>query len=454
LAEWIVAGEPGDDIYAFCSSRFGQYYSSPAYSSTRTQECVKYYYRLRFPDDEYETARPHRISAVHSQLQDMGAVFGQKFGWERVLYFRPGKSWRMAGEDQRKWGWGKPPYFERIEQEHIATRERVCLFDLSSFGKIDLKGAGALTLLQRVTDNDMDKPAGSIIYTQFLNANGGIEADLTVTRLEEDHFRIITGSGFITNDLAWLRSHLNQGDPAIQMRDITTDLSCLALWGPMARKVLEKIGEDDVSNSALPYLHASNIRIGGREVLAGRVSYAGELGWEIYIPPRWSPQVWNAIIEAGREFDIEVGGYKALDSLRIEKGYKYFTADITSQENPYSAGLGFCVRMDKGDFIGREALETIQRDGISQRMCTIELAGDEFLSIYGGEAVSVDEQVISRVRSGGYGFTIKRNIVFAYLPVELAVKGTSVMVDIFGEQHKAHVTRDVLWDPKAERLRA
>jgi 4-methylaminobutanoate oxidase (formaldehyde-forming) len=454
LAEWIVTGEPGEDIYAFRSSRFGNYFSSPVYTSTRTQECVKYYYRLRFPDDEYETARPHRISALHSQLQDMGAVFGQKFGWERVLYFRPGKPWRMAGEDQRKWGWGKPPYFERIEQEHKATRERVCLFDLSSFGKIDLKGVGALSLLQRVTDNDMDKPVGSIIYTQFLNAMGGIESDLTVTRLGEGHFRIITGSGFITNDLAWLRSHINPDDPGVEMRDVTTDLSCLALWGPIARKVLEKISEDDVSNSSLPYLQASIIRIGGREVLAGRVSYAGELGWEIYIPPEWSPQVWNAIMSAGEEFDIEVGGYKALDSLRIEKGYKYFTADITSQEDPYSAGLGFCVRMDKGNFIGQKALEKVRQEGNPRRLCTLVPAGDDFLPIYGGEAVSINGEVISRVRSGGFGFTVKRNIVFAYLPVELTAKDTSVLVDIFGEQHEAFVTRDVLWDPKGERLRA
>lgn len=453
LAEWIVRGEPGEDIYAFRSSRFGDYYSSPTYTTTRTQECVKYYYRLRFPDDEYETARPHRTSAVHSQLQDEGAVFGQKFGWERALYFRPGKAWRMAGEDQRQWGWGKPPYFERIRQEHQATRNRACLFDLSSFGKIDLQGPGALTLLQRVTDNDVDKKTGSIIYTQFLNAMGGIEADLTITRLGEEQFRIITGSGFITNDLAWLKSHTHASDPQVELKDVTTELSCLALWGPLARRVLARVSEDEINNQALPYLQSAEIRIQGQPVLASRVSYAGELGWELYISPEKASQVWTAIMKAGVADGLEIGGYKALDSLRIEKGYKYFTADITSQEDPFSAGLGFCVRMDKGDFIGRQALEKIQGEGPSQKLCTLSLAGEEFLPIYGGEAVSVDGRVISRVRSGGYGFSIKRNIVFAYLPIEFAKQGRSLTIEIFGNQHDAHVTSDVLWDAKGERLR-
>jgi 4-methylaminobutanoate oxidase (formaldehyde-forming) len=454
LAEWINEGEPNEDIYAFRSTRFGDYYSSPAYTANRSKECAKYYYRLRFPEDEYVTARPHRTSAIHNQLQDKGAVFGQKFGWERALYFRPGQPWRMAGEDQRTWGWGKPPYFDRIAQEHGATRNRVCLFDLSSFGKINLRGPGALTLLQRVADNDLERPVGSIIYTQFLNTKGGIEADLTITRLDEDHYRIITGSEFIANDLAWLRGHINPSDPPVEIEDVTTKMTCLALWGPMAREVLEKVTDDDVTNSAHPYLHAAKIDIRGRKVLASRVSYAGELGWEIYVTPAWSPQVWNDIIEAGKEFGIEVGGYKALDSLRLEKGYKYFTSDITSQEDPYSAGLGFCVKMDKGDFIGRSALEKINREGIIQRLSTMVLEGDEYLPIYGGEAVSMGSAVISRVRSGGYGFTIKRNIVLTYLPIELTKPGNSLMIDIFGDKHVAHVTSDVLWDPQAERLRA
>ena len=418
MAEWMIEGEPSLDITGFRAARFGRYYSNPTYASERTRECVKYYYRLRFPNDEYERARPHRMSALHTRLQDHGAVFGQKFGWERALYMRPGKPWRMAGEDQRKWGWGKPPYFERLREEAEATRQRACLYDLSSFGKIEVQGPGALTLLQRVCDNDVDKAPGSAIYTQWLNPHGGIESDLTITRLNEDTFRVITGSGFIAGDLAWLQMHNSAEGTEVEIRDVTQDWSCLALWGPAARKVLEKVTSDDVTNENLPYMHAKFIDILGTQVFAQRVSYVGELGWELYVRPNKAVQIWDAISSAGREFGLEIGGYNVLDSLRLEKGYRYFSADITPLEDPYSAGLGFCVKLDKGDFIGHEALRKIKQQGRSQKICTLTLETEEFQPIYGGEAVYHAGKVVSRVRSGGYGFTVNRNIAFAYLPLD------------------------------------
>lgn len=453
LAEWIIGGEPTMDIYEFRATRFGNYYANPYYTVERTRECVKYYYRLRFPNDEYEWARPYRVSALHTRLQDLGAVFGEKFGWERVLYLQPGKPWRLAGEDQHKWGWGKPPYFERLREEHIATRERVCLYDLSSFGKIDVRGPGALTLLQRVADSDIDRPVGSAIYTQFLNPRGGVEADLTITRLGKEEFQVTTGSGFIANDLAWLRMQLKPEDGAVEIRDVTTEWSCLALWGPQARNVLQKITSDDVSNEAIPYMHADWISVYGVKVLAHRVSYVGELGWELYVSPTRAVQVWDALMDAGKEHGIEVGGYKVLDCLRIEKGYKYFTADVTPMEDPYTAGLGFCVNLDKGDFIGREALLAIKEKGISQKLCTLVLDGEDYQPVYGGEAIYLDGKVISRVRSGAYGFTVKRNIVYAYLPIDLAVPGTQVKVEVFDSHIPAEVAQPILVDPKGMKLR-
>ena len=454
ISEWIIEGEPPLDIFGFRASRFGDYYQNPFYTTERTRECVKYYYRLRFPNDEYEWARPHRVSALHTRLQDLGAVFGEKFGWERVLYLQPGKPWRMAGEDQRKWGWGKPPYFERQKEEHEATRERVCLYDLSSFGKIDVHGPGSLPFLQRLTDNNLDKPVGSAIYTQMLNSRGGIESDLTITRLEEDHFRLITGSGFIASDLAWIQMQMSQNDEPIEIRDDTTEWSCIAIWGPKSRSVLEIITEDDVSNEAIPYLHATWIDVLGARVLAQRVSYVGELGWELYTRPDRVVRVWDALIKSGQEFDIEVGGYKALDSLRLEKGYKYFSSDITSQEDPYTAGLGFCVKLDQGDFNGRQALLAVKKNGIKKKLCTLVTDGPEFLPLYGGEAVSHSGRVISRVRSAGYGFTVQRNIALAYLPIELAEIGSQIEIQIFDSQVPAQVGRNVLVDPKGERLRS
>jgi 4-methylaminobutanoate oxidase (formaldehyde-forming) len=454
MAEWIVTGEPDLDIYAFKATRFGNYYAQTDYAAERTRECVKYYYRLRFPNDEYEWARPHRISPLHFRLQEHGAVFGEKFGWERVNYCNPGKPWRMSGEDQRKWGWTRPPYFERLRVEHKATRERVAMYDLTSFGKIDVIGPGALQLMQRLADSNMDKPVGSAVYTQFLNANGGIEADLTITRLGEEHFRVITGSGFIANDLGWIRMHIQPDDPPIEVRDVTTDWACIALWGPQARHVLQKITQSDVSKEGIPYLCAARIDINGVQVLAQRVSYVGELGWELYVPAERALPTWDLLYEAGQEFNMQIGGYKTLEGLRLEKGYRYFTADVTPMENPYQAGLGFCVSLDKPNFIGKAALVKAKEKGIENKLCTLVVEGEDYLPIYGGEAVYTDGRVISRVRSGGYGFTLARNIAYAYLPKELSKPGTQVEIEVFDRLCPAQISANVLLDPKGERLRA
>jgi len=453
MAEWIVEGEPSLDVYAYKATRFGSYYANPEYAAERTREGVKYYYRLRFPNDENEWARPHRVSPVHFRLQEMGAVFGEKFGFERVNYFEPGKPWRRSGADQRQWGWNKPPYFERLRLEHEATRERVCLYDLTSFGKVEVSGKGALPLLQRVADGNMDKPVGSATYTQFLNTRGGVEADLTVSRLGEERFWVITGSAFIGNDLAWLRMHTDGKDGPVTIRDITGEQACLALWGPKARLVLEKLTQDDVSNAAMPYLHAQTIHVNGVEIWAQRVSYVGELGWELYVPAERATPVWDALVEAGREFGLEVGGYKVLDALRLEKGYRYYTADITQLETPYEGGLGFCVDLTKDDFIGRAALVKQKADGVKRKLCTLVLDGDEFTQIYGGEAVYHDGKVITRVRSGGYGYTLKKNILYGYLPAELAKAGTRLEFDLIEGRRPGEVTATVLFDPKGERLR-
>ncbi|HXF85182.1 MAG TPA: FAD-dependent oxidoreductase [Anaerolineales bacterium] len=455
MAEWMIEGEAPMDVYAYRATRFGNYYSDFKYAAERTRESVKYYYRLKFPHDEHEWARPHRVSPLHYRLMEHGAVFGEKFGWERVNYFDPGKPSRRMGEDQRKWGWAKPPFFERLRQEHLATRERVTLFDLTPFGKIEVKGKGALPLLQRLSDSNMDKPLGSATYTQFLNTRGGIEADLTVTRLGEEHFWVITGSAFIANDLARIQMHVDESDGEVSIRDITLEYACLALWGPKAREVLQKITDNDMSNEAHPYLTTRLIDINGAKVLAQRVSYAGELGWELYIPNHRAVMVWDLLIEAGKEFEMELGGYKVLDPLRLEKGYKYFTTDITPSETPYEAGLGFCVDLNKGNFIGRDALLKQKAEGIKRKLCTLVLTDTEdFVQIYGGEAVYHEGKVLSRVRSGGYGFTVKKNILYAYLPIELAQAGNRFLVELIEGCREAEVTAPVLYDPKGERLRA
>ena len=453
LAEWIVEGEAPMDVNAYRATRFGNYFTDPQWAAERTRESVKYYYAIRFPNDENEWARPHRVSPVYHRTQELGAVFGEKFGWERVLYFQPNKPWRRAGADQKEWGWNKPPYFERVGEEHQATRERVALFDLTSFGKIEVNGRDALKLLQRVTDGNMDKPIGSAMYTQFLNMRGGVEADVTVSRLEPNKFWVVTGSGFIANDLAWLQMHTEQADE-VSLRDITTDYACLALMGPKSRLVLSKVTQDSVTNEAFSYLTAKFITINGVHVWAQRVSYVGELGWELYIPNNRASMVWDRLREAGKGFGMEVGGYKVLDSLRLEKGYRYYTSDVTQLETPFEAGLGFCINFDKGDFIGKAALMEKKQNGFATKLCTLVLNGEEFTQIYGGEAIYHAGKVITRVRSGGYGYTVKKNILLAYLPVELSKVGTRVEVELIEGNYIAEVTATVLYDPKGEKLRA
>ncbi len=463
VAEWIVEGEPSQDTHEYNVRRFGEIYRDTNVTAERAKESYKYYYFLRFPHDENESARPLRHSPLETQLVGLGAVWGEKNGCERVNYFDRGKPSRRMGADQRAWGWGKPAFFDQVGEEHRAVRERAGLFEMSSFGKIDVKGKGALALLQKLTDSNMDKAIGRVIYTQFLNTRGGIESDLTSTRLAEDHFRVITGSAFVPRDLGWITMHLPE-DNSVQVSDATSEFACIGMWGPCARDVLARVTRDDVSNAGFPYMTAKRLAIGDTEILAQRVTYVGELGWEMYIRPGHAPKVFDALMRAGASFGIMPCGYKALDSLRLEKAYRYWTADITPGDNPYEAGLGFCVHLNKGDgstgspqdFIGREALmKMVGANGnsplLTRKLCTLTMDG--VASIYGGEAVSADGRVVGRLRSGGYGYTIGKNIGFVYLPLELAKEGTALSVEVFGEHIAARVAADVLYDSKGEHLR-
>jgi 4-methylaminobutanoate oxidase (formaldehyde-forming) len=271
--------------------------------------------------------------------------------------------------------------------------------------------------------------------------------------LGKDQFWVITGSGFIGNDLAWLQMKMQDGED-VTLHDITRDYACLALWGPQARFVLSKVTQDSVSNEAFPYLAGRFLTINGACVWAQRVSYVGELGWELYVPNNRASMVWDLLTKAGKEFDMEVGGYKVLDSLRLEKGYRYYTTDVTQLETPFEGGLGFCVHFGKGDFIGRKALLEKRQKNVAAKLCTLVLDDEDFTQIYGGEAVYHEGRVITRVRSGGYGYTVKKNILLAYLPVELSKPGSQVEVELLEGKFPAEVTAAVLYDPKGEKLRA
>lgn len=451
MAEWIVEGEPSIEVSEMNVRRFGEYLRDPQYVAEKAREVYRYYYLLRYPTDEDEWGRGKRLSPLYQTVKQHGAVFGAKNGWERVNYYAPGEPARQQGADQRVWGWNKPPYFERVGMEHRAAREQVALFDMTSFGKLDVRGRDALALLQTLADNDVDKPVGALIYTQFLNERGGIESDLTIARMGDEHFRLVTGTAFLASDLGWMQLQQARLGLEVELCDVTEQYGCLGLWGPDARRTLERVTADDVSNGAFPYMTARNLTVNGVNVWAQRVSYVGELGWELYCANADAPALWNALMDAGKPWNITPAGYKALETLRLEKCYRYWSADMTPGETPYEAGLGFAVRLNKKEFIGRAALVAQQAQGIERKLVPLTLRDD--VVIYGGEAVWHHERVLSRVRSGGYGYTIGKNIALCYLPVALAAVGAAVEVEIFGERVPAVVSPDPLYDPRGEKIK-
>jgi sarcosine dehydrogenase len=444
IAEWMTGGEAELDTHGMRAWRFGDAYRRPAQVDAAGREVYRYYYRLRYPDDHDEWGRPNRLSPLHGRLQDAGAVFASKNGWERADHLQPGRPWRRAGADQRLYGWSEPPWFGLVADEHLAFRERVAMIDMTSFGKIELEGPGALPLLERVCDNRIDRPAGSIVYTQFLNPRGGIVADVTVTRLAEQRFRVITGAGVVESDMGWLQLHLRPDDGAVALRELTERLAVIGIWGPRARDVVAACSEDDVSDSALPFRTAREIRIGA-PVLAQRITYVGELGFELYVDPADAVQVWDRMAEAGRDHGVRIAGYRALDGLRIEKGYRYMGTDLTGGDTPFQAGIGFCVALDKGDFVGRDAL--VGAGPGERRIRTLLVGEQDYLPLYGGEAVLVDGATTGRVRSAAYGHTVERNVAYAYLPAELDA-GARVEVEVLGTPVAAELAADVLVDPQ------
>ena len=436
MAEWILEGETSIDTHEMNVRRFGPHLADKSFRVEQCREVIRYYYHLRYPNDENEWGRPLRTSPLYDRLKELGAVFGLKNGWERVNYFDTGKAWRQAGADQQNWGWERPPYFDQVGNEVKAARERVALFDMTSFGKIRLCGSGALDLLQKLAANNLDKPVGSVTYTQFLNPKGGIESDVTVTRLKENEFRIVSGTSFVSNDYGWIQLHMPV-DGSVEIEDQTESFCCLTLWGPESRLVLGSVCAGDLSNAAFPYMTGQTIEINNISVWAQRVSYVGELGWELYIQPGDAMTVWDALMEAGRGSGIQPAGYKALDALRIEKGYLYWSGDITPEDSPLEAGLGMFVRWSKPDFIGKEALEKIQKQGPSSRL--VALTMDAGGNLYGGESVYANGRVIDRIRSGSYGYSIGRDIGLVYLPPALAKDGTELEVQVMGERVQAKV---------------
>jgi glycine cleavage system aminomethyltransferase T len=450
MAEWIVDGAPSIDLRESDINRFDRHVLNREYIRTRANQQYIEVYDIIHPLDQTMAPRNLRLSPFHARQVELGAHFFESAGWERPQWYaanadelaRRGAPW------PERTGWTARNWSPIVGAEHLAARERVALFDMTPFTKLEVRGPGALRWLQWLAANQMDQPIGKVTYTAMLTVQGGIRCDLTVTRLAADRFMVITGGASGMHDLAWLRQQLPR-DGSVMIQDLSSAQCCIGLWGPRAHALIHRVSEDDFS---FPYFTARTVTIGHVPVLAARVSYVGERGWELYAPTEYGRALWDTLWEAGQPSGVIAAGGGAFESLRLEKGYRLWGADIHTEYNPYEAGLGFAVNLKKRDFQGREALMRAKESGITRKLCCLTL-NDPRIVIMGKEPILAGERVLGYVTSANYGYSVGKSIAWGYLPAEYATPGTPVTIQFFGVRHPATVTYEPLYDPENRRIR-
>lgn len=409
LAEWILEGEPSYDLWSADIRRFGGHLRSDAQVRARALEGQAHHYLIAWPGEETMAGRPLRRSALHDRLRAAGACHGAKAGWERPNWFAPD-----GVEPRDIYGFGRPNWFPYVGAEHRACRERAALFDQSFFAKFTLIGRDAERALQTICAGDVGRAPGRVVYTQMLNRAGGIECDLTVTRIAEHEYFIVTGTAFASHDGAHIRRHV-PADADAHLIDVTSAFGTLALMGPEARAILSRVAEEDVGNTAFPFATWRPITIAGAPVRALRITFVGELGWELHIPTEYAVTVYEALKRAGADHGLRDAGYRAIDSLRLEKGYRVWAADIGPDYTPYEAGLGFAVALDKNvPFLGRDALVAQRTKPLTKRLATFTV-DDPGVVLLGRETILRDGQVVGWIASAGHGHTIGKEIGLGYV---------------------------------------
>jgi 4-methylaminobutanoate oxidase (formaldehyde-forming) len=454
IGEWILNGEPPYDVWSFDIRRFGAYHRSDNQVLARSLEGQGHHYTIIWPYEEMTAGRPLRRSAIYGALQAKRACFGAKSGWERPNWFAP------AGvEPVEINSFARPNWHEHVGAEHAACRNSAALFDQSSFAKFSLIGRDAEVVLGRLCAGDVAVPPGRTVYTQMLNRQGGIECDLTVTRITEDQYYIVTGTGFATHDFDHIKRHI-PGDAHASLVDVTSAYGVLSLMGPNARKILEAVAEGDVGAEAFPFMAAREIHIGGAPVRALRLTYVGELGWELHVPTEYMLTVYEALAAADAAFGLVDAGYRAIDSLRLEKGYRAWAGDIGADFTPLEAGLGFAVAFDKeSDFIGRDALLRQRDEPLVKRLVTITTADDPELLLTGRETIIRDGERVGWLSSGGYGHTIGRHIGLGYIRRGEGVtndylRAGSYRLEAANRQVEAELHLRPLYDPDSSRVKS
>lgn len=414
LAEWILEGRPSLDLSSVDVRRFGPWANNRAYLRARVVEVLGLHYQMAWPNREFDTARNVRRSPLHDRLASLGACFGSKGGWERPNWFaRPGPpDSPFATHPHVRYAWGRQNWFPNHAAEHHAARQSVALFDQSSFGKLALEGPHALPLLQRVCANQVDVPPGRIVYTAMLDDHGGFQSDLVVVRLAQDRFLLLTGSTQIVRDTDWIRRHIQPGE-AVFLRDVSAASSVLGVMGPNARELLARVTDADLSHSAWPFGTARTLAVGPATALALRLTYVGELGWELHLPADQTLAAFDALIEAGRDLGLTHAGHYAINSLRLEKGYRAFGAELSADETPLEAGLGFALDWTK-PFVGRDALLRQKEVGLRKRLGILVLQDPDPM-LWGAEPVFRDGVRVGYTTSGSYAHTLGAAIGMAYL---------------------------------------
>ncbi len=451
LAEWVAKGAPPYDLWPVDIRRFGRPHTDIDWVRTRTLEAYGKHYTMAWPSEEHESGRPCRRSPLYDKLKASGAVFGEKLGWERPNWFAD------DGEEPRDiYTFERPNWHTPVGREHKAAREAAVLFDQSSFAKFTLLGSDAEAALQWIASNRVDKPVGSIIYTQMLNDRGGIECDLTCVRTGHDSYYIVTGTGFATHDFDWIHRNIPEELNA-QLVDVTSSNAVLSLFGPKARDILSAVTRADVSNEAQPFATAQQIGIAGCPVLALRITYVGEPGWELHLPTEYALTVYDALHEAGAEHGLRNAGYRAIETLRLEKGYRAWSSDIGPDHTPDEAGLGWAVKVKSNiPFKGREAVASQREDGVRKILATFTTSGDTILS--GRETIYRNGERCGWLSSGGFGHTLGRSIGMGYVRASEAIDKNYVLsgtyeLEVATERVPAEVTLSPLYDPEMNRIR-
>jgi sarcosine dehydrogenase len=450
LAEWIVQGEPTLDLWPVDIRRFGRIHDDKIFLKERVSEVLGLHYMMPWPNRELSSARPQRQSPLYERLAARHALFGTKMGWERPNFFAPN-----AEEARLDYSWGRQNWFPYAAAEHRAARETAAIFDLTSFAKFFVEGAGAEAALQRLCANDVAVPVGTTVYTGMLNARGTYESDLTVARLGPNRFMLVTGTAQATRDADWIRRHLGDG---VTLTDMTANYAVIAVMGPRARDLLARVTRTPLDNVAFPFGAIRDVGIGRAFAHAVRRTYVGELGWELYVPWDFAPGVYDALMEAAAEFGARNAGYYALESLRLEKGYRAWGRELSPDYNPYEAGLGFAVKLDKGDFIGRDALIAANRKAPARRLLGFVATSSETPLAHGGELILRNGEPAGEVTSAAYGHTVGGIVALGYvttngLPIGATIFSTPFEIDIAGERVPVRPCLKAPHDPAGARMR-